>query len=75
MKAKSSSFVDRPADSAHRSDFMAELRKFKQYLDQAGREIDVDFDVRDCKWSHVIELLQKADDAVAKRVERDKTYL
>ncbi len=54
---------------------MAELLKFKQYLDQAGREVDVDFDVRDCNWSHVIELLQRADDAVAKRVERDKAFL
>lgn len=54
---------------------MAELRKFNQYLERVSGEIDVDFDVRDCKWSDVIGKLQNANDAVAERMERDKSFL
>lgn len=54
---------------------MAELHKFNVYLEGASREIDVGFDVMDCEWSDVIEKLQNANDAVAKRMERDKSFL
>ena len=56
---------------------MTAFQKFSAYLDQVSRERSIGFDqdVNGCEWSHALEKLQAANEAVASRMERDKTFL
>ncbi|KAK1832537.1 hypothetical protein QBC39DRAFT_68307 [Podospora conica] len=53
--------------------FLAELKKFNQYMDEVSREVNVGFDVRNCGWSDVLGKMKDANSAIARRMERDKT--
>ncbi|KAK0727450.1 hypothetical protein B0T26DRAFT_137102 [Lasiosphaeria miniovina] len=70
-RASSRASLQQPGD--RRQDFMTALNKYSRDLDQLSREPEINFDVRNCEWSDVLKKLQDADDAVAKRMERDKT--
>lgn len=49
--------------------------KFNRYLEEVSREVHVDFDIQTCQWSDVLDMLIDAQEALGKRVERDKTFL
>ena len=50
-------------------------REFNRYLEQVSREVHVDFEIQNCQWSDVLDKLIDAQEALGKRMERDKTFL
>ncbi|KAM7210603.1 hypothetical protein V8F06_014011 [Rhypophila decipiens] len=60
-----------------RQAFLQELDEFNRKLDQLSRSRrhQIDFDVRDCEWAKVFDKLVEAKETVARRLERDKTWL
>ncbi|KAK4187375.1 hypothetical protein QBC35DRAFT_234990 [Podospora australis] len=63
-----------PTSEQRKSEFLQALREFNAYLDDVSKNVQVDFDLKKCGWPDVLEKLKDADGAIAKRMERDKTF-
>ncbi|KAK3325070.1 hypothetical protein B0H66DRAFT_109977 [Apodospora peruviana] len=57
-------------DSERSRDFLQVVDKYNTYLDQVSREFN--FNAKACSWSVVLEKLQEANEALGKRIRRDK---
>lgn len=57
-----------------KKEFRVALEEFNTYLAEVSKKVQVDFDVKDGRWSDVLEQLKEADDTMEERLLRDQAF-